>query len=344
MSAMSVLFSIGICVISAIIALLMGSVIPGIERKVQARIQQRIGPPILTPGFWSWLKFYYKKKVRPLATAPSFYIWTVVLGIFVVLLLLIVTLPPVWGFLGLASILGVVGFLKLEELLYVLMGSVSQSIMSVPLFPWDIVRGGKVLGTRREFFEQQSALRALKMIGLGSIPLYVAIAVPFAMAKSPYISDVIRLQNPAFFTESIFPLPSSPAFFTVYGFFASIVFFIGYVILLNDKPFNIIKPKIDIMEGGTLEYGAIYRAYMYIFSQVMAFVLSSVYVTLFLGIPLDVTRPALLALHLVLTLPLPIFKAVLAAFSPVLTFRQIYSASAGLTAIGAFALIASLII
>ena len=56
------------------IAILVGSVLPGFERKIQARIQQRIGPPILTPGFWTLFKFAYKRKTEPNSPMPSLYV------------------------------------------------------------------------------------------------------------------------------------------------------------------------------------------------------------------------------------------------------------------------------
>ncbi len=344
MDLLAGVISVVVCLIGAGLAIAMGAVIPGIERKVQARIQQRIGPPILTPGFWSWLKFAYKWPIKPWATIPRFYESIIALGVVIVIFALLITLPPFWGVLGVASILGIAGLLKLEELIYVLAGSVSQSFLSVPFLRHDLAKGGAKLGFRREYFEQQAAFRALKMAAICSIPLYIALAVPFAVAKSPFIADVISIQNPAFFLGGILPLPSKPIFLTVPGFIATIVYFAGYVMLLNEKPFNIVKPKVDLIEGVFLEYAAKYRTYMYMLIHIFTFVLSSIFVTLFLGIPLDPTKPALLALHLALTLPLPVLKAVLAAFSPVLTFRQLYPASMGFTALAAFSLVLALIL
>ncbi len=318
-------------------------VLPGIERKIQARIQQRIGPPILTPGWWAVLKFWYKAKAEPLAQMPSFYKSLVWFGIIVVLLLFLFSTPFWWIVLGWGSILGLAGFLKLEEVLYVLMGSQSQSVLSTSMPVPDLTKGAKGKGILREFLEQHSAERALKMMAIGSLPLYIALLVPFAAARSGMISDIIKLQNPAYFNSHWWaaPLPSNPIILTLPGFLAAIVFFVGYVMLLNEKPFSILKAKLDVIEGGVLEYAAQLRAGYYVMRNLLLFALASIFVALFLGIPFDPFMPLCFILNMVLSLILPISLAILVAFSPILTFRQIYPTAVGLSALGVLALVLS---
>lgn len=327
--------------IATIVSIPYSLILPGVERKIQARIQQRIGPPILTPGFWAVLKFYYKKDVEPIAFLPRFYKSLIWLGIFTALFLLFFSMPSWWNILSWASVLGLVGLLKIEESLYVFMGAQSQSFLSTTMPVPDLVKGAKGTNIYREFLEQHSAERAIKMMAVGSLPLYIALLVPFAIAKSAMISEVVRIQNPGFFSLT-FSLPSNPILFTVSGFLATIVYFIGYVILLNEKPFSILKAKIDVIEGGVLEYAAKLRAGYYIMRNLMLFVLSSIFVTLFLGIPFDPLRPFYLILNIILSLIMPIALSILAAFSPILTFRQIYPSAIGLSVLGALALIISI--
>jgi len=328
-------------VVASIIAVLYSLVLPGIERKVQARVQQRIGPPILTPGWWAVLKFRYKAKTEPIAQMPGFYKSIVYLGLGVVILLFLFSTPYWWAVLGWGSILGLAGLLKLEEVLYVLMGSQSQSILSTSMPVPDLAKGAKGEGIRREFVEQHSAERALKMMAIGSIPLYLALIVPFAAAKSGLLSSVVALQNPAYSAASWFslPLPSSPILFTVPGLLAAVVYFVGYVMLLNEKPFSILKAKIDVIEGGVLEYAADLRAVYYIMRNLLLFTLSSIFVTLFLGIPFDPFMPLLFILNMLLSLIMPVALAIFVAFSPIFTFRQIYPATIGLSALGVLAMI-----
>ncbi|MDH5806307.1 MAG: NADH-quinone oxidoreductase subunit H [Candidatus Verstraetearchaeota archaeon] len=329
-------------IIAIIIAIPYSLIIPGIERKIQARIQQRIGPPILTPGFWAVLKFYYKKDVEPIAYLSKFYKSLIWIGIFTIIFLLLFSIPAWWGILGWASILGLVGLLKLEESLYVFMGSQSQSFLSTTMPVHDLAKGAKGIDIHREFLEQHSAERAIKMMAVGSLPLYIALLVPFAMAKSVMISEVVRFQNPEYFI-SMFSLPMRPILFSVPGLIATIVYFIGYVILLNEKPFSILKAKIDVIEGGVLEYAAKLRAGYYIMRNLLLFVLSSIFVTLFLGIPFDPLKPFYLLLNIILSLLMPIALSILVAFSPILTFRQIYPTTIGLSILAALALIISIL-
>jgi energy-converting hydrogenase B subunit O len=328
-------------VIAIVIAIAYSLLLPGIERKIQARIQQRIGPPILTPGLWSVIKFGYKAKVEPIAQMPRFYSYLVYFGVGIIILLFLFTTPYWWAVLGWGSILGIVGMLKLEEVLYVLMGSQSQSVLSTSMPVPDLVKGSKRPNVRREFVEQHSAERALKMIAIGSLPIYLAIIVPFIAAGSPLISMVVTYQNPAYFSAPWFslPLPSSPIIFTVAGFIASIVYLMGYVMILNEKPFNILKAKVDVIEGGVLEYASKLRGYYYIMRNLLLFVMSSVFVTLFIGIPFDPFMPLAFLTNMLLSLILPICLAILVAFSPTLTFRQIYPVTVGLSALGVLAMI-----
>lgn len=341
-------FIIGIIIssiVAVVIATLYSLVLPGIERKVQARIQQRIGPPILTPGFWSVLKFGYKKRVEPVAQIPSFYKSLVYFGVGIVLLLFLFTTPYWWAILGWGSILGIAGMLKLEEVLYVLMGSQSQSFLSTTMPVPDLAKGSKHTGIRREFVEQHSAERALKMMAIGSLPLYLALLVPFAVAKSGIITSVVAMQNPSYILSSAWwsvALPTKPIILTLPGLLAAIVFFAGYVMLLNEKPFSILKAKIDLIEGGVLEYASKLRAYYYLMRNILMFAVSSLFVTLFIGIPFDPFMPSMMVLNMLLSLAMPVMLAVLVAFSPILTFRQIYPASIGLSAVGVLALIISL--
>jgi energy-converting hydrogenase B subunit O len=303
------------------IAYAMAAFIPGLERKIQARIQARRGPPILTPGFWSILKFSYKKHVTPDSPSPRLYYFTLAVSFLATTALALFT-TSYWDILGFATFLGLAGLLKIEEVTYVFMGSLSRSIMSKSMAFPDVLSGGKKEGLRI-FFEEHSAVRALKMITVGSFPFYVALALPFMAAKSLEVSDVIS---------------KTPAILTLSGVVGAVVYFISYNIVSNNRPFDIIKPKVDVIEGPYMEYAGKWRALAYEMRGLLMFVLSSMFVTLYLGIPISFDNIPALALHLVLSLILPVSAAVIKAFSPVLTFKQIIPISTSLTLLGLLAL------
>jgi len=74
MSDISIIISILEVIVTLIIALFIGLLIPGIERKyVHARIQQRIGPPVTSSGLWASIKFLYKENIKPNSPAPGLY-------------------------------------------------------------------------------------------------------------------------------------------------------------------------------------------------------------------------------------------------------------------------------
>ncbi|MBU6996906.1 MAG: NADH-quinone oxidoreductase subunit H [Theionarchaea archaeon] len=327
-------------VVLTVVALFFGPVFLGIERKIQARIQQRIGPPILTPGTWSILKFWNKKPFTPNSPMPSLYHALPPVTIVVVLVILWLTSPEWWGLpLSLATLVAIVGIMKFEEVMYVVMGSLSRSILSVTMPYGDVVKGAVTKATIRRFFEGQSAVRFIKHITIASFPIYIAIFIPVVIARSIFVQDVVLYQGSF--------LDLHPILFTVPGFVGAIVYFVGYVAQLNDYPFTIAKAKGDLVEGAPLEYGAHARGNYYILRGVWMFVLSSLFVTLFFGIPPVVDFSSMvgvsqLVMHVLLTFMLPVLVSVLSAFGPILTFKQLYPVSFGFTAIGVFGLLLAL--
>jgi energy-converting hydrogenase B subunit O len=294
----------------------------GMERKIQARIQGRRGPSLAMPGFWSAVKFAYKDKPKADSPNETLYCLFLAAATCALAFMLLFTTPQWSGILGFATLLGLAGLLKVEEVTYLFMGSFSRSVMSAGMpFP-DNIRGSKEAGTR-SYFEDVAAVRALKMITFGSFPYYIALTLPFAAAHSLYVSDV---------------LASKPAILTLSGLISAIVYFAGYNILINNRPFDIVKPKVDIIEGPMMEYAAGWRALSYVMRGLAMFTLSSVFVTLYLGVPFDVADMPAAWAHLALALVLPALAAILKAFSPVLTFRQIYPISYALTLAGIAAL------
>ena len=123
------------------------------------------------------------------------------------------------------------------------------------------------------------------------------------------------------------------------GAIAAVVYFLGFVMLMNEKPFSILKAKIGLIEGGVVEYAANLRAAYYLMRNLLMFGLSSIFVTLFIGIPFDPFIPSMLVLNMLLSLIPVISMAVLAAFSTILTFRQIYPTAMGISALGVLAMI-----
>ena len=185
------LISILEVILTLIIALFIGVLIPGIERKyVQARIQQRIGPPVTSPGLWASIKFLFKENIKPNSPAPGLYKAMPILCFIVVLAVFLALMPQNYQFMAFASLIAIVGFLKVEEIAYVLMGSLSKSVMSINLrFP-DHAKGAARPDLLVSSIEDISSNRSLRMIIFGSFPLYLALFIPAALSKSIFLADI----------------------------------------------------------------------------------------------------------------------------------------------------------
>ncbi|NYB27481.1 MAG: NADH-quinone oxidoreductase subunit H [Methanobacteriaceae archaeon] len=320
-----------IAVIGTLIVAFVVSVwLPGIERKfVQARIQQRIGPPISSPGLMAPIKFFFKQIINPNSPMPGLYNSLPIIGIIITILLLIIVMPQLYFLAAFASVVALVGLLKVEEILYMFMGSLSKSVLSIRMpFP-DLVKGAKHTDVPRSFVEELSSMRAFRLIAFGSFPIYIAIFVPVAMAGSIFLNDIVAYQQ-----------LHGPVLFTLGGILGAIVFFVGFMILLNEYPFAILKTKADVIEGPLLEYASKYRAYVYISRGLLIFVLSSIFATLFLGLPPSILSWTIL-LNIVVTLAFTIIMAIVSAFSPIFTYKQFYPVVAGVSILGVLAIIAS---
>lgn len=260
---------------------------------------------------------------------PGLYNALPIISLLVVMILLVILIPEMYFLGAFASVIAIVGFLKVEEIMYMFMGSLSKSVLSVRMpFP-DMARGAKHPETPRTFVEELSTLRAFRLIAFGSFPVYIALFVSVAVTGSIYLSDIVAYQQ-----------QNGPILFTVAGALGAVVFFIGYMILLNEYPFAILKTKADVIEGPYLEYAAKYRAYVYLTRGFLMFVLASLFATLFLGIAPNILNPSFI-ITLVVALLFPMIMAIMSAFSPIFTYKQFYPTVAAVSILGVLAILAA---
>jgi energy-converting hydrogenase B subunit O len=329
---MDLIYSLIAVIGTLVVAFIVSLFLPGLERKfIHARIQQRVGPPLTSPGIMAPLKFFFKKTITPESSMPRLYNALPLISLIVVVVILLFLIPDMYFAGALASVIALVGFLKVEEIMYMFMGSLSRSVLSVRMpFP-DKARGAAHPEVHQSFFEDLSSLRAFRLIAFGSFPLYIAMFVAVAMTGSIYLQDIIAYQQ-----------VHGPVLFSVAGVLGAIVFFIGYMILLNEYPFAILKGKPDVVEGPYLEYAAKYRAYVYITRGFLMFTLATLFSVLFLGIAPNILNPTFI-ITLIVALLFPMLMAVLSAFSPIFTYKQFYPTVAGVSIIGVVAIIAALL-
>ncbi|MGZ7108402.1 MAG: NADH-quinone oxidoreductase subunit H, partial [Methanobacterium sp.] len=275
------------------------------------------------------IKFFFKQTLTPNSPMPRLYNVLPIISLIVVICILLALMPQLYILGTFASVIAVVGLLKVEEIMYMFMGSLSKSLLSVGMpFP-DRVKGAKHLNATRSYIEELSTLRAFRLIAFGSFPIYIALFVPVVMSKSLYLGDIVAYQS-----------LHGPVLFTVAGIIGAIVYFIGFMILMNEYPFAIMKTKADVIEGPLLEYMAKYRAYTYITRGFLIFVLASLFTTMFIGIPPNLFSPGIL-ITIAVAIIFPIAMAILSTFSPIFTFRQFYPVVAATSILGVLALVAA---
>ena len=319
-------------IITVVVCFIISTLLPGIERKyIHARIQQRIGPPVTSPGIMAPIKFLFKENIKPSSPVPGLYKALPIICFIVVLCILIALTPYAYAIPALASLVAIVGLLKVEEICYVLMGSLSKSIMSVRMpFP-DRVKGAAHLNTTLSFIEDISARRSLRMITYGSFPLYLALFAPVTQARSIFLQDIVLHQQ-----------IHGPFLFTVSGGIAAIVFFIGYMIVLNEYPFSIIKAKCDVIEGPYMEYAAKYRSIVFITRGFLMLTLGVLFSVLFIGIPPTIFSPTIL-INIAVVLVFVLMMGIFSAFSPVFTNRQLLPTILGATLLGILSVVIGLL-
>lgn len=319
-------------ILTVIVCFLISTLLPGIERKyIHARIQQRIGPLVIAPGIMAPIKFMFKENIEVSSPVPRLYKILPILCFIVVLCILVALTPQAYMIPALSSLVAVVGFLKVEEICYVLMGALSKSVMSVKMpFP-DRVKGAAHRKAQLSFIEDISAKRSLRMITYGSFPLYLALFAPVTAAGSIFLKDIVTFQQ-----------IHGPFLFTVAGGLAAIVFFIGYMIILNEYPFSIIKAKSDVIEGPYMEYAAKYRAIVFITRGFFMFVLGALFSVLFIGIPPNIFSVGILV-NIIVALIFVFLMGIFSAFSPVFTNKQLLPVILGTSLLGILAIVLGLL-
>lgn len=344
---MNVLTAIGSIIVTFIIAGIVCLWLPGIEKKVEARVQQRIGPNLSSPGLFMTLKFFFKEILSPNARMPKVYNALPFVILLIVSVILIILTPGVIVYVGgaTASLIALVGLLKVEEIVYLFMSSFSQSIMSKTMpFP-DQSKGGKHLDAKQSFIEQVSASRSLRLISFGSLPFYIALFIPAIMVRSVNFLDIVVYQQ-----------LNGAILFTLPGILATIAFFVGFLVIINENPFSYMMGHTDVIQGPLFEYMAKYRAIYTMAHALLIFVGGCIFSTLFLGIPPYVDLNLLVSgwtgflsalvyiiVPIICSIILAAAASVVCAFSPLFTNREILPTILGTSVVGVLAVVVAFI-
>ena len=222
------------------------------ERKVLARIQDRIGPnqagPLgLLQGFADAIKMLTKEDVTPTNADRIVFNIAPALSTIAVLLVFVV-LPVAPGVIGSDLPMGVI--------YVVAVGGLGE--LAVLMAGW----------ASNNKFALLSAFRAVAQLVAYEIPMVIAILIVTLAAGSMKMGDIVAAQDMPF----IVTLP-----------IAFVIFFLASIAEIGRSPFDLLEAESEIVAGYHVEYSGMKFAFFYIAEYVHVFIASGIAATLFLG-------------------------------------------------------------
>lgn len=230
---------------------LVGMLVSWIDRKVTARVQWRVGPPLLQP-LYDFVKLLGKETIVPQAGAKLTFLLSPLFGLAAVTivstLLWLVMISPGQTFLG--------------DLIVVIY------LLAIPSI--GVIIGGFASGNP---LASLGASREMKMILAYELPFILAIFTPVIKAQGTIrLGDLLQYQ----WANSIFLNSWS-------GFIAFIVAIICMQAKLALVPFDIPEAETEIIAGPYIEYSGAPLALYKLTRWMMLFVVPMFLVIMFMG-------------------------------------------------------------
>ncbi|HID31979.1 MAG TPA: NADH-quinone oxidoreductase subunit H, partial [bacterium (Candidatus Stahlbacteria)] len=228
----------------------IGLLITWVDRKVTARIQWRVGPPIYQP-YADFLKLLLKETLIPEGASRVAFILAPFIGLIgvsiVSTMLFIMNFNPELSFVG--DIIVIVYLLALPPLAVIVGGSSSRNPLSS-------------VGASREM-----------VLYFGyELPFLLAIAIAIIKTGSLKIGEIIIYQR-------LF----GPLLYSISGIIAGIVFLLASQAKLSFVPFDIPEAEQEIMAGPYLEYSGVSLAVFKLTRAMLFFILPVLLITLLWG-------------------------------------------------------------
>ena len=242
----------GILIVSTF-ALLIVLFLIWLERKVIARIQDRVGPNRVGGRFGllqtvaDVLKLLTKEALTPAGADTLAYNLAPLLTVMAALLL--------WAVLPFAP--GVIGVDLNIGLFYILAVS-SASVVTLLLAGWGSNNKYALLG----------AFRAVAQLVSYEVPMVLSLIVPILLAHSMYMQDLVVAQTVPY----LFVVPLS-----------AIIFFISALAETGRTPFDLLEAESEIVAGFHVEYGGMKFGMFFLAEFISTLFMSGLFATLFLG-------------------------------------------------------------
>jgi NADH-quinone oxidoreductase subunit H len=238
-------------VVGFIMTPIAGMLFSWVDRKVTARVQWRVGPPLLQP-FWDFVKLLGKETLIPSESAKTLFLLAPLLGLSAVALVSTILwksiLNPQAGFIG--DLIVVLYFLMVPSLAVILGGFASKNPIAS-------------LGASRE----------MKLMLGYELPFILACLVPIIKTgRSIQLGEIIIYQG---------------SHGVVAGNISGILALIAAIIVVQAKltlvPFDIPEAETEIMSGPFVEYSGPPLAVFKLTRMMMLFTLPVFMVILFFG-------------------------------------------------------------
>ena len=243
---------VGILIVSTF-ALLIVLFLIWLERKVIARIQDRVGPNRVGGRYGllqtvaDVLKLLTKEALTPAGADWLAYNLAPLLTVMTALLL--------WAVLPFAP--GVIGVNLNIGLFYILAVS-SASVVTLLLAGWGSNNKYALLG----------AFRSVAQLVSYEVPMVLALIVPIILASSMYMQDLVVAQVVPF----LFVVPLS-----------AVIFFISALAETGRTPFDLLEAESEIVAGFHVEYGGMKFGMFFLAEFISTLFMSGLFATLYLG-------------------------------------------------------------
>jgi NADH-quinone oxidoreductase subunit H len=239
--------------IVAVVAPAMLVILTWLERKIIARIQDRIGPNRAGPfgllqGFADMIKMFTKEDITP-ATADRI-VYNIAPGLSVISAIMVfAVIPFAPGFVG----------ADLNAALLYIVGIGGLGTLSILMGGWASNNKYALLG----------AFRVVAMLLTYEIPMVMALIIVTLAAGSMSMVDIIEAQSGMWYIVSL------PVVF--------LIFFLSGIAETGRSPFDLIEAESELIAGFHTEYSGIKFGMFMIGEYVHMFALSFFCAVLFLG-------------------------------------------------------------
>jgi NADH-quinone oxidoreductase subunit H len=230
-----------------------GLLLTGIDRKLVARMQRRIGAPIFQP-FYDFFKLLGKETIIPRETARITFLAAPVIGLIaLVTVALFIPIPGLHIFSGVADLIVVLYLLTIPSVALIIGGSASGSPFAA-------------VGISREMVAIISYELPLVISLLAVGKKVGGDALTFSLAK---IMDFQALNGPMITNWALIP--------------AALAMLLVIPCKVGSLPFDVAEAEIEICEGPLVEYSGAPLGLFKLNHAIKMLVVTSLFVTLFLS-------------------------------------------------------------